>query len=91
MTNLSVLVQLYSNLSESEKQRFLKSLAETEKTVTKDLPETKDEFLSTLRAKKLTACPHCKSTNFVKNGHSKDGQRYLCKSCKRTFCSAENS
>lgn len=91
MTNLSVLVQLYSNLSESEKQRFLKSLAETEKTVTKDLPETKDEFLSTLRAKKLTACPHCKSTNFVKNGHSKDGQRYLCKSCKCTFCSATKS
>ena len=31
-------------------------------------------------------CPHCHSTNIVKNGHKKDNvQNYLCKSCKKQF------
>lgn len=35
---------------------------------------------------KEIVCPSCKSTDLVKNGHSKKGtQRYRCKSCKKSF------
>ncbi len=30
-------------------------------------------------------CKHCGETNLVKNGNVKNKQRYLCKSCNRTF------
>lgn len=30
-------------------------------------------------------CPHCNSTNFIRNGFSRGIQRYRCKSCHRTF------
>jgi len=32
-------------------------------------------------------CHHCNSNSFKKNGNTKGVQRYLCKSCKRTFSS----
>lgn len=31
------------------------------------------------------SCPHCNSTNFIRNGNSKGVQRYKCKLCSRTF------
>ncbi|WP_051542266.1 IS1/IS1595 family N-terminal zinc-binding domain-containing protein [Clostridium lundense] len=30
-------------------------------------------------------CPHCKSTNIVKNGKYDNKQRYICKDCKKSF------
>ncbi len=30
-------------------------------------------------------CPRCQSTRFVRNGHSGNSQRYLCKECRCTF------
>ena len=31
-------------------------------------------------------CPHCKSEDLVKNGHSENGtQRYRCKACRGSF------
>lgn len=35
--------------------------------------------------KNLTACPHCNSTKFVKNGKRKATQVYLCRSCSKQF------
>ena len=32
-------------------------------------------------------CHHCLSKNYVKNGSYKGVQRYLCKTCKRSFTS----
>lgn len=35
---------------------------------------------------KIISCPSCKATNLKKNGRSSKGtQRYLCKSCKKSF------
>lgn len=31
------------------------------------------------------SCPHCNSTNFIRNGISTGVQRYKCKSCHKTF------
>lgn len=34
---------------------------------------------------KNIACPHCKSTSKVKNGMLKNRQRYLCKTCRKSY------
>lgn len=33
----------------------------------------------------MQECKHCGSENYVKNGMMQGKQRYLCKSCKRTY------
>lgn len=35
---------------------------------------------------KITACPHCNSSHFIKFGRYKDEPRFKCKNCNRTFC-----
>jgi len=35
--------------------------------------------------KKVDICPHCGSAKFIKWGHYKGENRYLCSECKRTF------
>lgn len=39
-------------------------------------------------AKIVCSCPHCKSEAIVKNGHNHRLQRYLCRTCGRTFNAA---
>ena len=34
---------------------------------------------------KRAECPHCKSTNYCKNGKDKGSRKYKCKDCKRGF------
>lgn len=34
---------------------------------------------------KVTGCPHCGSSGFVRNGRKNGKQRYKCKSCQKTF------
>lgn len=36
--------------------------------------------------KKVDNCPHCDSYKIIKYGSYKNGQRYMCKMCGRTFC-----
>lgn len=39
-----------------------------------------------MKNKNINICPHCKATNIIKFGKSKDNnQRYRCKVCKKTF------
>lgn len=38
-------------------------------------------------SKNKIVCHHCNSTRYKKNGSSNDVQRYVCKSCSRTFTS----
>lgn len=37
------------------------------------------------RFSKGQCCPHCESTSVVKNGKLKGKQRYICRSCKKSF------
>ena len=37
------------------------------------------------RFSKGQCCPHCESTSVVKNGKLKGKQRYVCRSCKKSF------
>jgi transposase-like protein len=31
------------------------------------------------------ACPHCRGTHVIKNGHKQGSQRWWCHSCRKTF------
>lgn len=44
-------------------------------------------YLSELKSKKLSSCPHCNSIEICKYGHFRDRQRYMCKKCHKTFTS----
>lgn len=70
---LDVLKQLFSNLSEADKQQFLISVIQ------------KNEVKKVFRPKEITCCPHCQSMHFVKNGKECGNQRYLCRKCKKSF------
>lgn len=37
------------------------------------------------RFSKGKCCPHCESDSVCRNGKYSDKQRYLCKSCRKTF------
>lgn len=49
--------------------------------------ESKDCFDVVRELDKSDKCIYCGSENIVKNGNRKKKQRFLCKSCKRTFVS----
>lgn len=91
VSNNNTLLQLFSELSKEEKQKFLASLSVKVPQVSTFTPETKEEYLAKLRFPKKLICPHCGNTHIVKNGTHKGQQRYLCKGCKKTFCVTTNS
>ncbi len=72
---LDILKQLFENLSDTDKQAFLTSVSQKEAVQVKKVIEPR----------KITNCPHCQSTHFVKNGTKCDNQRYLCRDCKKSF------
>lgn len=39
-----------------------------------------------LKDKIIKDCPHCNSIKIIKHGSYKNGQRYKCKDCLKTFC-----
>lgn len=71
--NLDVIKQLFSNLSEHDKQAFLLSVS------------AKDNIKKVIQPKKISCCLHCESKHFVKNGKENNNQRYLCRICKKSF------
>lgn len=71
---LKVLKQLFSNLSEQDKQSFMDYLLQS-KTAVKEITKPKE----------VKACPYCGSLHFVKNGSNYGKQRYLCRDCKKSF------
>lgn len=92
MSNINTLLQLFSELSKEEKQKFLASLSVKAPLIpTEFTSETREEYLRKLRFSKDLTCPHCGNTYIVKNGTHKGQQRYLCKNCKKTFCVTTNS
>ncbi|HGM2170173.1 TPA: IS1595 family transposase, partial [Neisseria gonorrhoeae] len=53
---LDILKQLFENLSDTDKQAFLTSVS------------SKEQVKKVIEPRKVTKCPHCQSTHFVKNG-----------------------
>ena len=73
---LNVLMQMFNNLSVSDKKIFLSFL---------DKDKNEDRISEIIKTKEVVACPHCNSSHFVKNGTKKGVQRYLCRDCKKSF------
>ena len=73
------LEELTTYLKEYEKVRQVKVLDQINQMKQEEI-QTKLEALSP-----VSACPSCKSNNFVKNGSRYGLQRYYCKNCKTTF------
>ena len=71
--NIDILKQLFNNLSEKEKQLFLGDIS------------GQNSLEKVIAPKEVSKCPHCDSTNFVKNGTKCNNQRYLCRDCKKSF------
>lgn len=69
---LNVLKQLFDNLSDTEKQAFIKSLNQ---------PTAK----SIIEPRKIQQCPYCGGSHFVKNGTRQGRQRFICRDCHKTF------
>lgn len=72
--DIDVLKQLFENLSDANKQRFLSEIAHKKSVIQK-----------VIQPREVKACPHCQSTHFFKNGETDNNQRYLCKDCRKTF------
>ena len=71
--NIDILKQLFNNLSEQEKERFLGDIS------------SQNPLEKVIEPKEVSCCPHCDSTHFVKNGTKCNNQRYLCRDCKKSF------
>lgn len=71
---IDVLKQLFDNLSEQDKQKFLADISAQPLAITK-----------VIQPRIVSNCPHCQSKLFVKNGKKDGNQRYLCKDCRKTF------
>lgn len=90
MSNISIIKQLFSELSESEKKAFLDSVSHDRiPTIGKHLHGSIHELLSSTRS---NVCPHCRSSSVRKWSIRKDGtRRYICKECRHTFTLATNT
>lgn len=92
-TNLDIIKQLFESLSDKDKQHFIKSLdsATAKQKVAKTIIE------SNIKSK-VTMCPYCHSTHFVKNGtkanvygQKRNIQNYLCRDCNKSFGDTSNT
>ncbi|MCR4943915.1 MAG: hypothetical protein K5986_05580 [Clostridium sp.] len=47
--------------------------------------------LSSIKKDSKLICPHCHNKYIAKNGKNKNVQRYLCKSCKKSFAQSTHT
>ena len=74
---IAKLIELVQKLPES-------CLDETIDFVTGKIEESTDN-------KPLPPCPHCKTSDVRRNGHTNERQRFLCKDCGKTFGMTTNT
>lgn len=95
MTDLKSLMQLFSDLSDSDKQEFISNIMNspncTEVSTNSELTSRNDFLYNQKVAQGAILCPHCDHDHIVKNGHSDGMQRYKCKMCGKTFNLATNT
>jgi len=92
LDQVSILRQMFKNLSAEEQKSFLKSLNHQTKEI-QTTGELRDIILknkSSILHDRPT-CPHCQNHNVVKNGHKDNIQRFKCKECGKTFTYSNNT
>lgn len=84
MRSYQQIVQDISKLSHSQQCQLLEKLNELldfHGRGQADIMEVRRE----VKDQRPTTCPYCKSENFIGYGKYRDGKRYKCKICNRTF------
>ena len=76
-------------LTEQEQQELLTQLEEHLVLGSQVAQVTKE--VKEMRFSKGRVCCHCNGTDVVRNGKNKGVQRYLCRSCKKSFSDLTNS
>lgn len=71
---IDILKQLFENLSNTDKQKFLSEVTNSKTSIQK-----------VIQPRKVEACPHCQSTHFVKNGKRNGRQNFRCRTCNKAF------
>ena len=80
--------------SEEDKKLYDNSVKLLDREYNKEkYDKLEDLFLENKRNEETMEleCPHCHSTSIKKNGTKKGVQRYLCKSCNKTFAGSLNT
>lgn len=71
---IDILKQLFENLPDTDKQKFLSEITNSKTSIQK-----------VIQPRKVEACPHCQSVHFVKNGKRNGRQNFRCRSCNKAF------
>ena len=71
---IDILKQLFENLSDTDKQKFLSEVTNSKMSIQK-----------VIQPRKVEACPYCQSTYFVKNGKRNGRQNFRCRTCNKAF------
>ena len=81
------ILALFCALPDSSKAEFIRQiLSNSTQSSSIQTNNKPTETLESLRFPEQIYCPHCKKTNIVKRGISKQNkQRYLCKDCHHSF------
>lgn len=83
MPNITTILAEVRTLSDYDKEQLFNAIGDilTLTSYTKNLTQEVRE----IRFAKGNICPHCSSELVVRNGKFDGKQRYICKSCKKTF------
>ena len=92
MDQISILRQMFKNLSAEEQKSFLESIKSEPKEV-KNFENLRKAILmnNPNPLSDRCGCPHCRGVNVVKNGNVRGVQRFICKDCKKTFSYTTNT
>lgn len=84
MAELEKAIEIWSRLTEEERNKLLETLAGISREDVKD----KDEYLNEKRFGNGIECPYCASKHIQRNGKARGYQQYRCVDCRRFFSAA---
>ena len=88
MANVTSILSEIKSLSLYQQEQILSHLEEhlvLGSQVTQVTKEVKE-----MRLSKGKVCPHCKGKDILRNGKYNGKQRYICRSCRKTFSDFTN-
>ncbi len=86
---LTILRQLFGNLSADQKADFLAWMNAVPETALPAAVSSIESFLAEKRP--FSVCPFCGSVHILKNGVRNGRQRFVCKDCRTTFGLTNNT
>ena len=93
MDQVSIIRQMFKDLTEEQRQEFLNSINNKENKRVQGFESLRQLIISrkSTQLKDRPSCPHCNSENILKNGNVRGIQRFKCKECNKTFSYTTNT